>query len=192
MVYGHEFKDKVEAAARGLIDALGLPAEQAPHLADTPARLARMYDELLSGYAVDPKSVLTFFENPNYSELILQTNIPFQSLCEHHLLPFVGVAHVGYIPTEKVVGLSKIPRIVEVYARRLQLQERLTGQIADALVEHLGPEGVIVVVEAEHYCMAMRGPKVSGSTTTTSALRGVLYDRPPARAEALALINRSK
>lgn len=155
---------------------------------DTPGRAARAWCEMTAGYAVDIESLMTMFDADGYDEMVIVKSSPVWSLCEHHLLPFHGVAHVGYVPRNSIVGLSKIPRIVDAFSRRLQVQERLTSQIADTLDTYLNPKGVIVVVEATHLCMAMRGVGVSGSVTKTSAVRGVLKDKPEARAEALNLI----
>lgn len=160
---------------------------------ETPMRVARAYyDELLSGYRLDPADLFKTFENDaEYSEMVLVRDIPFYSLCEHHMLPFHGVAHVGYIPKTHVIGLSKIARLVQLFSRRLQVQERLTVQIADCIVEHLTPLGVMVVMEAEHLCINMRGIQKPGSTTTTSAIRGVFADpEDDARKEFLALLER--
>ena len=158
-------------------------------LRDTPARVARAYAEIFAGLYTDPDSVLDKTFDENHQELILVKDIPIFSSCEHHLVPFHGVAHVGYIPSEdgRVTGLSKLARLVEVFARRPQVQERLTSQVADALVEHLDVQGVIVVVQAEHLCMSMRGIRKPGASTITSAVRGQLRD-PATRAEAMALM----
>lgn len=172
-----------EEAGRAFLVALGIdPAT--PDLARTPHRFAAAYAELLT-----PRSFefTTFANVEGYDEMVIVRDILVQSLCEHHLLPFVGTAHVAYLPANRVVGLSKIPRIVDYFARRLQTQERLTVQIADALVAQLQPRGVGVVIEAAHSCMALRGAKVAKATTNTSALRGVLREDPSARAEFRAL-----
>lgn len=153
----------------------------------TPQRAAAALLEMTSGYEVDVAALFTTFEKDGYDEMIIERGIPFVSLCEHHLLPFSGVAHVGYLPDERVIGLSKLARIVDAYARRLQIQERLTVQVADALDEHLRPLGSVVVVEAEHSCMACRGIRKAGITCITSSVRGAMRDKPEARAEALAL-----
>lgn len=155
---------------------------------DTPGRAARAWQEMTSGYDVDIEALLTTFDADGYDEMVIVKSSPVWSICEHHLLPFHGVAHVGYIPENAIIGLSKIPRIVDAFSRRLQVQERLTAQIADTLNQYLKPKGVIVVIQATHLCMAMRGVGVSGSMTTTSCVRGVLKDKPEARAEALNLI----
>jgi GTP cyclohydrolase I len=160
-------------------------------LRETPARVARAYHEMFAGLYSDPDAVLDKTFEESHDELILVTDIPMFSTCEHHLVPFHGVAHVGYIPSEggQVTGLSKLARLVDLYAKRPQVQERLTSQIADALMRRLRPRGVIVVVEAEHLCMAMRGIRKPGAHTTTSAVRGILKSSASSRAEALDLIN---
>jgi len=156
----------------------------------TPARVARAYAELFAGLRVDPSQVLTTTFEANHEELVLVRDIEVMSLCEHHLLPFHGVAHIGYIPgvDGRITGLSKLARLVEVFARRPQVQERLTAQIADLLMKQLEPRGVIAVLECEHMCMAMRGIQKGGSRTVTSAVRGALRDDAKTRAEAMGLI----
>jgi GTP cyclohydrolase I len=171
------------AAARDLLTALGADLD-APGLAETPARLAAAYAELLTPR---PFKLTTFPNDEGYDELVLARSIPFSSLCEHHVLPFVGVAHVGYIPGDRILGLSKLARIVELFARRLQVQERMTVQIADWLQEQLAPKGVGVVLEAEHLCMSVRGVRVPGSRTTTSAVHGLLREDARSRQEFFAL-----
>jgi len=180
---------RAEAAVRELLIALGEDPDRAG-LRETPARVARAYAEIFAGLYVDPDTVLEKTFDEDHRELVLVRDIPVSSFCEHHLLPFSGVAHVGYIPacSGRVTGLSKIARLVDLYARRPQVQERLTAQIADALVRKLGPRGVIVVVDAEHLCMAMRGIRKPGSRTTTSAVRGMFETSPSSRAEAMSLI----
>jgi GTP cyclohydrolase IA len=172
-----------ERAVADLLAALGQDLDD-EHLRDTPRRVAATFDELLSPR---PFSVTTFPNDEGYDELVIARDIPFHSLCQHHLLPFKGVAHVAYLPGERIVGLSKLARVVELFARRLQVQERLTKQIADWLVHHLHPKGVGVVVEAEHLCMTLRGVQATGSRTVTSSLHGLLRDDPGSRAEFLAL-----
>jgi GTP cyclohydrolase I len=159
-------------------------------LRDTPARVARAYEEIFAGLYIDPDSVLDKTFDEQHQELVLVKDIPIFSSCEHHLVPFHGVAHVGYIPgvNGRVTGLSKLARVVDLYARRPQVQERLTAQVADAIVRKLEPRGVIVVIEAEHLCMSMRGIRKPGSRTTTSAVRGMFQSSPSSRAEALSLI----
>lgn len=159
-----------------------------PGMVETPDRCAKAIVEMTAGYHVDVPAIFKTFDAEKYDELILERGIPFASLCEHHLLPFTGFAHVGYIADGKIVGLSKLARLVEAYARRFQVQERLTQQIANAIEEHLSPVGVIVVVEATHFCMELRGVRKPGVVTKTSVLRGLLKDDPAARAEAMSLI----
>jgi GTP cyclohydrolase I len=177
--------DGAERAARGLLVALGADLES-DHLRETPRRVAKAYAELLTPR---PFNATTFPNDEGYDELVIVGEIPFQSLCAHHLLPFQGKAHVAYLPGERLVGLSKLARVVELYSRRLQLQERLTTQVADWLEEHLGPRGVGVVLEAEHLCMSLRGVQTSGSNTVTSALRGAVKDDARTRQEFLSLIS---
>lgn len=175
-----------EQAGRLFLKALGIDpdAPNAPDLARTPRRFAEAYAELL---APEPFDFTTFANTEGYDELVLIRDIPVHSVCEHHLLPFTGVAHVAYLPGDSVVGLSKIPRMVDHYARRPQTQERLTVQIADALAVRLQPRGIGVVIEATHTCMTLRGARAVGTATTTSALRGALRDDPRSRAEFFAL-----
>jgi GTP cyclohydrolase IA len=179
---------RAEAAVRELLLAIGEDPDR-DGLAETPARVARAYGEFFAGLRVDVADVLSKTFEIEHEEMILVRDIEVYSMCEHHLVPFHGVAHVGYIPAKdgRVTGLSKLARLVEVYARRPQVQERLTTQVADALVEHVGAQGVIVVVECEHLCMSMRGIRKPGSRTITSAVRGQLRD-PATRAEAMALL----
>ena len=174
-----------EHAAGDLLLALGADLTS-EHLRETPRRVAKAYAELLTPR---PFNATTFPNEEGYDELVIVGEIPFQSLCAHHLLPFQGKAHVAYLPGERLVGLSKLARVVELYSRRLQLQERLTTQVADWLEEHLQPRGVGVVLEAEHLCMSLRGVQTSGSNTVTSALRGAVKDDARTRQEFLSLIN---
>jgi GTP cyclohydrolase IA len=182
---------RAEAAIRELLHAIGEDPER-DGLRDTPARVARAYREMFSGLYTDPDSVLNTMFDEEHNEMVIVKEIPLYSTCEHHLVSFHGVAHVGYIPGKdgRVTGLSKIARLVDLYAKRPQVQERLTSQIADALVNKLDPGGVIVVVEAEHLCMAMRGVRKPGAVTTTSAVRGQFKTDAASRAEALDLILR--
>jgi GTP cyclohydrolase I len=174
---------RAEWAVAELLAALGQDSGSA-HLADTPRRVAATYAELLR----PPNFDLTTFPNEEgYDELVLATGIPFASLCQHHLLPFVGVAHVGYLPGDRIVGLSKLARVVELFARRLQVQERLTTEVAGWLQDRLAPRGVGVVLEAEHLCMTLRGVRATGARTVTSALHGLLRESPRSRQEFLAL-----
>jgi GTP cyclohydrolase I len=173
-------------AAADLLRALGADLDS-PGLADTPRRMAEAYAELLTPLPFEPT---TFPNTDGYDELVVAGSIPFHSLCEHHLLPFHGVAHVGYLPGERIIGLSKLARVVELYARELQVQERLTQQVADWLDEHLEPRGVGVVLEAEHLCMSLRGVQKPGSRTVTSALHGLVREDPRTRQEFLDLATR--
>ncbi|MGH8924945.1 MAG: GTP cyclohydrolase I FolE [Acidimicrobiia bacterium] len=184
--------DAIEAAVFQILVAIGDDPER-EGLAGTPGRVARMYAEIFEGIHRDPADeVDAFFGDEHYQEIVMVRDIPFQTFCEHHLLPFVGKAHVAYIPKGRVTGLSKLARLLEGYARRLQMQERLTSQVADALMDRLDPLGVLVVLEAEHLCMTMRGVKKPGSVTVTSAVRGTMASNPATRAEALALIDRGR
>jgi GTP cyclohydrolase IA len=182
---------RAEAAILELLYAIGEDPDR-EGLRDTPARVARAYREMFSGLYTDPDTVLNTMFDEEHNELVIVKEIPLYSTCEHHLVSFHGVAHVGYIPGAhgRVTGLSKIARLVDLYAKRPQVQERLTSQIADALVNKLDPGGVIVVVEAEHLCMAMRGVRKPGAVTTTSAVRGQFKTDAASRAEALDLILR--
>ncbi len=182
---------RAEAAVRELLLAVGEDPDR-PGLQDTPARVARAYVETFGGLHQDPLEVLATTFDENHDEMVLVKDIPMYSTCEHHLVPFHGVAHIGYIPGDdgRVTGLSKLARLVDVFAKRPQVQERMTSQIADALDDALKPRGVIVVIQAEHLCMAMRGIRKPGSTTVTSAVRGIFRDNAPTRSEAMSLILR--
>jgi GTP cyclohydrolase I len=175
-----------QRAAGDLLGALGVDLAD-ESVCETPRRMARMYAELLTPASFTPT---TFPNDGGYDELVVATQIPFHSLCEHHLLPFVGVAHVGYLPGERIIGLSKLARVVELFARDLQVQERLTTQVAGWLDDHLQPKGVGVVVEAEHLCMSLRGVQKAGARTVTSALHGLVRDDPRTRQEFLSLTGR--
>jgi GTP cyclohydrolase IA len=180
--------ERAAAAVRELLIAVGENPDR-EGLVDTPLRVARMYDELFGGLRRRPEDVLTTTFDIGHDEMVLVKDIEVYSMCEHHLVPFHGVAHVGYIPNEdgRITGLSKLARLVDVFARRPQVQERLTSQIADSLIEILEPQGVIVVIECEHLCMSMRGVRKPGARTVTSAVRGQLRDAAT-RAEAMSLI----
>lgn len=180
---------RAEAAIRELLIAVGEDPDR-EGLQETPARVARAYAELFAGLHTDPTEVLNKTFNEDHQELVLVKDIPIYSTCEHHLVPFFGVAHIGYIPgaSGTVTGLSKIARLVDLYAKRPQVQERLTSQVADALVEKLEAHSVIVVIECEHLCMAMRGIRKPGASTTTSAVRGGFKRDAASRAEVLSLI----
>ncbi|GAA3181718.1 GTP cyclohydrolase I FolE [Blastococcus jejuensis] len=172
-----------EDAVAALLRALGRDPDS-PHLAETPRRVAASLAEMLSGPHFD---LTTFPNDEGYNELVLATALPVRSLCEHHLLPFAGVAHIGYLPGDRILGLSKLARVLELFARDLQVQERLTQQVADWLQEHLAPRGVGVVIEAEHLCMSMRGVRATGARTITSALHGVLREDARSRQEFFSL-----
>jgi len=182
---------RAEAAVRELLLAVGENPDR-QGLQDTPSRVARAYREMFAGLYTDPDTVLDTTFDEDHDELVLVTKIPMYSTCEHHLVAFHGMAHVGYIPGKdgRVTGLSKLARVVDLYAKRPQVQERLTAQIADAVVRKLNPRGVIVVIEAEHLCMAMRGVRKAGSITVTSAVRGQFKTDVASRSEALGLILR--
>jgi GTP cyclohydrolase I len=179
-------RDAVAAAIRAMLIGLGQDIDD-EHLRDTPRRVASAYAEMLSP---EPFDMTTFANDEGYRELVLVTQIPFQSLCAHHMLPFQGVAHVGYVPADRLVGLSKLARVVQWFARGLQVQERLTELIANCLDIHLAPAGIGVALEADHACMSLRGARAVGAKTATSALRGVLLDDPAQRAEFFAQIRR--
>jgi GTP cyclohydrolase IA len=180
---------RAEAAVRELLIAVGEDPDR-PGLRETPARVARAYAETFAGLRQDPATILSTTFDEDHDEMVLVKDIALYSTCEHHLVPFHGVAHIGYIPgvDGRVTGLSKLARLVEVYARRPQVQERMTKQIADAMMEGLRPRGVVVVVEAEHLCMAMRGVRKPGTRTLTSAVRGVFKESAATRAEAMSLV----
>lgn len=173
-----------QQAVADLLTALGQDLDD-DHLRDTPARVAAAYAEMLTP---QPFSPTTFPNDEGYNELVIARDIPFHSLCRHHLLPFQGVAHVGYLPGDRILGLSKLARVVEHFSKRLQVQERLTQQVADWLHQELRPKGVGVVIDAEHLCMTLRGVRASGSRTVTSAVHGLLRDDPRSRAEFFALV----
>src|SRR5699024_7451289 len=180
---------RAEAAVRELLFAVGEDPDR-EGLLETPSRVARAYREVFAGLFSDPSEVLSKTFDEDHRELVLVRDIPIYSTCEHHLVPFHGVAHIGYIPGKSgaVTGLSKLARLVDLFAKRPQVQERLTGQVADALVDRLDPGGVLVVIECEHLCMSMRGIRKAGAVTTTSAVRGSLRTNASTRAEALGLL----
>jgi GTP cyclohydrolase I len=182
---------RIEAAVREILLAVGEDPDR-DGLRETPARVARMYEEVLGGISLEPDDLLKTFD-ADHDEMVMVRDIDVVSLCEHHALPFTGKAHVAYIPGKdgRITGLSKLARLVDLYARRLQVQERLTVQIADALERELDPRGVLVVVEAEHMCMSMRGVRKPGSTTVTSAVRGLFRENVATRAEAMNFIHRA-
>ncbi len=183
-------KKKIEKAVRQILIAVGENPDRAG-LAETPSRVANMYEEVFSGLDSDPKQHLKFFDENSNDEMVIVRDIPFSSMCEHHLLPFVGKAHIAYIPSDnRIIGLSKLARIVDNFAKRPQVQERLTHDIADFIEQNMKPKGVAVIMEAEHMCMTVRGAKASGSKTQTSALRGRMKSDSRTRAEALALLDK--
>lgn len=178
---------RVEHAIRELLLAIGEDTQR-EGLRDTPERVARMYEEISEGIDQDAREVLSVQFDESHQEMVLMRDMPFYSLCEHHLLPFFGTAHVAYIPHGKIVGISKLARAVDIFAKRPQVQERLTSQIADAIMETVEPSGVAVVMRAEHLCMSMRGVRKPGTSIVTSALRGVFVSDQATRAEALSLL----
>ncbi len=185
-------KEKIEEGVRMILEGIGEDPNR-EGLLKTPARVARMYEEVFSGMNEDPKKHFETTFDEHHEEMVIVRDIPFYSMCEHHLVPFFGLAHVAYIPASdgRICGLSKLARLVDVFAKRPQVQERLTSQVADTLIEELHPQGVLVVLEAEHLCMSMRGVKKPGSRTTTSAVRGAFEKSQATRNEALNLIFRS-
>lgn len=181
-------KERIMNAVREILIAVGEDPDR-PGLAETPKRVANMYEEMFAGLTEDPKKHLKFFEEKSNDEMVIVRDIPFSSMCEHHLLPFVGKAHIAYIPSDnEIIGLSKLARIVDNFAKKPQVQERLTHDIADFLNDNLHPQGVAVIMEAEHMCMTIRGAKAPGAKTQTSALRGRMRTDARTRAEVLALL----
>ena len=181
-------KERIERAVREILLAIGEDPDRAG-LVETPKRVANMYEEIFAGLHDDPRRHLKLFDEGNNDEMVVVRDIPMYSMCEHHLLPFIGKAHIFYIPSDgRVIGLSKLARIVDSFSKKPQLQERLTSQIADFLDKELSPQGVAVVIEAEHLCMTMRGARAAGAKTQTSALRGSMRKDAKTRAEAMALL----
>jgi len=181
-------KKKIAKSVKAILEAIEEDAER-PDLLGTPDRVADMYEEVLSGMKHDPSKELEVLLAEYHDEIVLLKNIPLYSVCEHHLLPFIGKAHVAYVPQgNRVTGLSKLARVVDILSKRLQVQERLTTQIADIIMKKLKPKGVMIVIEAEHLCMTMRGVRKPGSTTVTSAVRGIFRTNSKTRSETLALI----
>ena len=181
-------KQKIEKGIRMVLEAVGANLKL-KDIASTPKRVAAMYEEILKGQSRDASTELEVILEQKHDEIILLKNIPLYSLCEHHLLPFLGKAHVAYIPDKRITGLSKIARVVDILARRLQVQERLTTEIADVIMKKLKPKGVMVVIAAEHLCMSMRGVQKAGAITTTSVVRGVFRSNQKTRQEALSLMS---
>lgn len=181
-------KERIMNAVREILIAVGEDPDR-PGLAETPKRVANMYEEMFAGLTEDPKKHLKFFDEKSNDEMVIVRDIPFSSMCEHHLLPFVGKAHIAYIPSDnEIIGLSKLARIVDNFAKKPQVQERLTHDIADFLNDNLHPQGVAVIMEAEHMCMTIRGAKAPGAKTQTSALRGRMRTDARTRTEVLALL----
>ena len=181
-------KNKIEKAVREILVAVGEDPKRKDIL-DTPKRVAEMYEEILAGIKLNPEKELEVIFEKDHDEIVLLKNIPFYSICEHHLLPFIGKAHVAYIPSNnRVTGLSKLARVVDIFSKRLQVQERITTDIADIIMKKLKPKGVLVVIEAEHLCMSMRGVKKPGVLTITSAVRGIFRKNEKTRSEAMTLI----
>ena len=182
-------KEKIERAVRDILEAIGEDPDR-EGLKETPKRVANMYEEILGGINQSPEEHLKIFNEPGNEEMVIVRDIPLYSVCEHHLLPFIGKAHIAYIPNEgRIIGLSKLARIVNVYAKRLQVQERLTAEVADFLYIKLGAKSVAVIIEAEHLCMTMRGARAAGAKTETSALRGYVRSDAKLRAEVMSLLN---
>ncbi|MHB0977571.1 MAG: GTP cyclohydrolase I FolE [Candidatus Aquicultorales bacterium] len=186
-------KEKIQKGVRLILEGIGEDLSR-EGIADTPKRVAEMYGEIFSGMGCDPSEVLQIVFSEDHDEIVMVKDIPFYSVCEHHLMPFFGRAHVAYIPSKsgKITGISKLARVIDVLAKRPQVQERLTTQVADAFMKSLDPQGVLVVVEAEHLCMSMRGVNKPGSVTVTSAVRGEFRRRQAARMEALNLIKNGR
>ena len=180
--------DKIKKAIKLFLEGIGENPDRAG-LRETPDRVARMCEELYGGINATPEQIIKVIGTHEHDEIILVRDVPFYSTCEHHLLPFIGVCHVAYVPDKKITGLSKLVRLVDVYARRLQVQERLTAEIAEAIMKLLKPKGAMVVMKAEHLCMTMRGVKKPGSKMTTSVVRGLFRKNAKTRAEAMALID---
>jgi GTP cyclohydrolase I len=181
-------KEKIKKAIKAILEAVGENPRR-EGLKGTPQRVANMYEEILGGLGKNPASELKILKGHNFDEIVLVKDIPFYSLCEHHMLPFHGRAHVAYVPEgNRIVGISKLPRVVEILSKRLQIQERLTSQIADVINKTIKPKGVMVIVEAEHLCVTMRGVKKSGAKVKTSVVRGIFRENEKTRAEALSLI----
>ena len=180
--------DKIKKAIKLFLEGIGEDPNRAG-LLETPDRVARMCEELYGGINIAPEQIIKVIGKHKHDEIILVRDVPFYSTCEHHLLPFIGICHVAYVPDKKITGLSKLVRLVDVFARRLQVQERLTTEIAEAIMKLLKPKGVMVVMQAEHLCMTMRGVKKPGSKMTTSVVRGLFRKSAKTRAEAMALID---
>lgn len=185
-------RDKIMQGVRLVLEGIGEDPDR-EGLRDTPKRVADMYGEVFAGLEADPAGLFALTFSEDHQEMVLVRDIPLYSMCEHHLIPFMGRAHVAYVPGAdgRICGLSKLARVVDLYAKRPQVQERMTSQIAEAILKHLNPQGVMVVIEAEHLCMSMRGVEKPGAITTTSAVRGIFQSNPATRAEAMSLIKGS-
>jgi len=179
--------NKIEKAVKMILEAIGEDPER-EGLIETPKRIAKMYQEIFAGINTDPKKHIKLFLEENHQEMVIVREIPFYSMCEHHILPFFGTVDIAYIPNKKITGISKLARIVDTYAKRLQLQERLTSQVANFIMDNFDPQGVMVVVRAEHLCMSMRGVEKPGTSIVTSAVRGVFDSDSKTRNEALSLL----
>lgn len=185
-------KERIEKAVREILEAIGEDPNR-PGIVETPKRVANMYEEIFRGLNENPEMHLKFFDEKSNDEMVIVRDIPFSSMCEHHLMPFIGKAHIAYIPSDnKIIGLSKIARIVDNFAKRPQVQERLTHDIADFLYKNMNAKGVAVIMEAEHMCMSIRGAKAFGSKTQTSALRGIMRSDARTRSEALMLLDKQR
>ena len=185
-------KKKIEKGVKLILEGIGEDSER-PGIKDTPKRVAKLYEDIFSGLSTPTDEILKPIEGESHDEMVLIKDIPFYSVCEHHLLPFIGKAHVAYVPSKgKIVGLSKLARAVEIFAKRPQVQERLTAQLADLIMKKLKPRGAMVIVDAEHLCMSMRGVKKPGTRTVTSAVRGIFRTKESTRIEVLELINKDR
>lgn len=183
-------KKKIQKGVRLILEGIGEDIER-PGIKDTPRRIADLYEEIFSGLNTSTEKILVPIKGESHDEMVLLKDIPFYSVCEHHLLPFIGKAHVAYVPSAgKIVGLSKLARVVEIFAKRPQVQERLTAQLADLIMEKLKPKGAMVIVDAEHLCLSMRGVKKPGARTVTSAVRGIFRSKESTRTELLELIKK--
>jgi GTP cyclohydrolase I len=180
-------REKILQGVRLLIEGIGEDPERSG-LKKTPDRVARMFEEIFGGMNLDPADTVTVLDSDRHDEIVLVRDIPFYSMCEHHLLPFIGVAHVAYLPGKGLMGISKLARIVDIHSRRLQIQERLTTDVAETIMTSVEPRGAMVIIEAEHLCMTMRGVKKPGARTVTSVVRGIFRVNPATRAEAMSLI----
>jgi GTP cyclohydrolase IA len=180
-------REKIKQGVRMILEGIGEDPDRSG-LKETPDRVARMYEEICGGMNVDPVEMVKTLDSDSHDEIVLIRNIPFYSMCEHHLLPFIGVAHVAYLPAKDLMGISKLARIVDVHSRRLQIQERLTTDVAESIMQSIKPRGTLAIIEAEHLCMTMRGVKKPGARTVTSVVRGIFRENAATRSEAMSLI----